>query len=82
MDHFLTLPLLLGTGLNGFTGISSHAQARPITECSQQLSARGFTILDRDLEDNLYEFEALKNNQKWDIKMDLKCNILLERIDD
>ena len=82
MNHFLTVTLLMAAGWSQFSGLSSHAQTRPMSECSQKLTARGFTIIDKDLDDNLYEFEAIKNNQEWDIKMDQNCNVLLERIDD
>ncbi|QNJ23715.1 hypothetical protein SynMITS9220_02430 [Synechococcus sp. MIT S9220] len=39
-------------------------------------------MIDKDIDDGLYEFEAIKHNQKWDVKMDQQCNVLLERIDD
>ncbi len=81
MGHFFTVTMLIATGWSQFSGLSSHAQTRRISECSQKLTARGFTIIDEDLDDNLYEFEAIKNNQEWDIKTDRNCNVLLERID-
>ena len=46
------------------------------------IAARGFTVIDEDVEDRLFEFEAIKNNQKWKIKTDRECTILLEKIDD
>jgi len=42
----------------------------------------GFTNIDKDLDDNLHEFEAIKNNQEWDIKTDRNYNKLIERIAD
>ena len=47
------------------TGI---AQSRSISESAQLISARGFTVIDEDIEDHLFEFEAIKNNQKWKLK--------------
>ena len=35
-----------------------------------KLTARGFNIIDKDIDDDLYEFETIKNNKKWDIKID------------
>ncbi|QNI59576.1 hypothetical protein SynBIOSU31_02714 [Synechococcus sp. BIOS-U3-1] len=81
MRLFFKSSLLLAAGIIGMTGIAAHAQPRTISECAQKLTARGFNVIDQDIDDGLYEFEAIKNNQKWDVKMDLQCNVLLERID-
>ena len=82
MRLFLRSSLLIAAGMVGMTGMSAHAQPRTISECAQTLTARGFNVIDKDIDEGLYEFEAIKNNQKWDVKMDLQCNVLLERIDD
>ena len=74
--------LLIAAGIIGIAGMSAHAQPRTISECAQKLTARGFNVIDKDIDDGLYEFEAIKNNQKWEVKMDQQCNVLLERIDD
>ena len=63
-------------------GTSGMAQTRPISDCAQLIADRGFIVIDEDVEGRLFEFEAIKNNQKWKIKTDHMCNILLERIDD
>ena len=63
-------------------GTFGMAQTRPISECAQVIADRGFVVTDEDVEDRLFEFEAIKNNQKWEIKTDHMCNVLLERIDD
>ena len=82
MRPFIQSTLLAVAGTITMAGMIAHAQPRTISECSQKLTARGFNIIDKEIDDGLYEFEAIKNNQKWDIKMDQKCNVLLERIDD
>ena len=79
MRPFIKLTLMIVAGLIGMTDMLAFAQPRTIAECSQKLTARGFIIADKENNDDLYEFEAIKNNQKWDIKMDQTCNILLER---
>ena len=33
------------------------------------IAARVFTVIDEDVEDRLFEFEAINNNQKWKIKI-------------
>ena len=82
MRLFFKFSLLIAAGMVGMTAMAAHAQPRTISECAQTLTARGFNVIDKDIDDGLYEFEGIKNNQKWDIKMDLQCNVLLERIDD
>ena len=63
-------------------GTQGIAQSRSISDCAQRIAARGFTVIDEDVEDRLFEFEAIKNNQKWKIKTDRECAILMEKIDD
>ena len=76
------ITLLIVAGLAGLSELPATAQTRSLSECSEKLTARGFNVIDRELDDGLFEFEAIKNNEKWDIKMDQKCNILLKKIDD
>ena len=82
MKRFRNIVPLVIAGMMAFSGIEVHAQTRSISECTQKLTTRGFNVIEKDIDDNLYEFEAIKNNQKWDVKMDRQCNVLLERIDD
>ena len=82
MKRFCNIALLLTAGMLAIAGPEAHAKPRTISECSEKLTARGFNVIDEEIDDNLYEFEAIKNNQKWDVKMDKQCNVLLERIDD
>ena len=44
------------------------AQSRSISESAQLISTPCFTVIDADIEDHLFEFEAIKNNQKWTFK--------------
>ena len=63
-------------------GMSAQAQTLSLDACASQLEDQGFRVVDRDLEDGLYEFEALKGGQEWDIKTDFTCKVLLKRVDD
>ena len=63
-------------------GLSAQAQNQSLDGCASRLEAQGFRVLDQDVEDGLYEFEAIKGGQEWDIKTDFSCNVLLKRIDD
>ena len=81
MRLFFKSSLLIAAGMVGMTANTAHAQPRTISECAQTLTARGFNVIDKDIDDGLYEFEAIKHNQNWDVKMDRQGNILLELID-
>ena len=63
-------------------GMSAQAQTLSLDACASQLEDQGFRVVDRDLEDGLYEFEAVKGGQEWDIKTDFTCKVLLKRVDD
>ena len=63
-------------------GMSAQAQTLSLDVCASQLEDQGFRVVDRDLEDGLYEFEALKGGQEWEIKTDFTCKVLLKRVDD
>lgn len=59
-----------------------HAQ-RTLEQCASQLKGRGYTIQSMDIDDGrIYEYEAFKNNRKYDIKTDMSCKVLLEKLDD
>ena len=74
--------LLLAAGMFSLAGLCSSAQPRPSSECEQKLIGQGFNVIDKDIDDDLYEFEAIRNNQKWDIKTDTNRNVLLKHTDD
>ena len=74
--------LLIATRMFSMAGPCASAQPRPSSECEQKLIGQGFNIIDKDIDDDLYEFEAIRNNQKREIKIDTNCNVLLKRIDD
>ena len=82
MRLFFKSSLLIAAGMVGMTANTAHAQPRTISECAQTLTARGFNVIYKDIDNGPYEFETIKHNQKLDVKMDRKCNILPERIDD
>ena len=73
--------LLLAAGMFSMAGLCASAKPRPISECEQKLIGQWFNIIDKDIDDDLYEFEAIRNNQKREIKIDTNCNVLLKRID-
>ena len=53
------ITLLIVAGLAGLTELPANAQTRSLSECAQKLTARGFNVIDRELDDGLFEFEAI-----------------------
>lgn len=55
---------------------------RTVEQCASTLKARGYNIVSMDIDDGrTYEYDGIKNNQKYDIKTDMNCKVLLEKID-
>lgn len=79
----LTMLLLLGGfGLASSVGLSAAQAAPAIQRCADGLRARGYTITSMDIDGGqIFDFEAIRNNQKWDIKTDSNCKVLIEHID-
>ena len=49
--------------------------------CADVLRGQGFFVTDKEIDRPLYEFEAIKENQKWKIKMSGNCEIILQKLD-
>ena len=49
--------------------------------CADVLRGQGFFVTDKEIDRPLYEFEAIKENQKWKIKMSGDCEIILQKLD-
>ena len=45
------------------TEVPATAQIRSLSECSEKLKARGFNVISKEIDDGLFEFEAIKNNK-------------------
>ena len=74
---------LLGLiGLGFWAGLIVHAQDQPLAACASRLESQGFQVIDRDVDDGLYEFEALQAGQKWEITMDRSCKLIHKSVDD
>ena len=55
---------------------------RTVEQCANALKARGYNITSMDIGDGrIYEYDGIKNNQKYDIKTDMSCKILLEKVE-
>jgi hypothetical protein len=75
--------VLLGVPVlaSGWMAVGEPVQAASLETCAQSLQSRGYTITGRDTDDGIFEFDAIKNNQSWDIKTDRNCRVILERQD-
>ena len=74
---------LVGFGMLGLLVAGPvKAQQQSLAGCASRLEAQGFQVIDRDLDDGIFEFEALKAGQKWEIKTDRNCRVLHQKIDD
>ena len=74
--------LLAFVSLLTLHGMFAQAQTLSLDACARQLEDQGFRVVDRELEEGLYEFEALQGGQEWEIKTDFTCKVLLKRVDD
>ena len=78
----LLLPLLGGITLVAtppWQGARAHGG---IESCANSLKSRGYLVTSMDIDDGqIYEFEAIKNNRKWDLKTTFSCKLLLEVMD-
>ena len=78
--------LSITAGTFAFAGLPASAQNKTISECANSLTKRKFIITRQDvIKDKLfgrvYEYNASKNNEKWEFKMDENCKILYEHRD-
>ena len=63
--------------------MTAPVQASSIQACADQLRTKGFVVTEMEVKSaTLFEFEAIRNNRKWDITTDISCKILHEKLDD
>ena len=52
-----------------------------LSACADVLRGQGFVITEKEIDRPLYEFEAIKDNQEWKVKMSGDCEIVLQKLD-
>ena len=52
-----------------------------LSACADVLRGQGFFVTEKEIDRPLYEFDAIKENQKWKIKMSGNCEIVLQKLD-
>ena len=78
----LILPLIGGITLVATPPWQAARAHGGIESCVNSLKARGYVVTSMDIDDGqIYEFEAIRNNRKWDLKTTFSCRILLEVMD-
>ena len=52
-----------------------------LSACADVLRGQGFVITEKEIDRPLYEFDAIKDNQEWKVKMSGDCEIVLQKLD-
>ena len=52
-----------------------------LSACADVLRGQGFVITEKEIDRPLYEFDVIKDNQEWKVKMSSDCEIVLQRLD-
>ena len=63
------------------SGGAAELTKQGLSACADVLRGQGFFVTDKEIDRPLYEFEAIKENQKWKIKMSGDCEIILQKLD-
>jgi hypothetical protein len=62
-------------------GAGSTLTQEGLSACADVLRGQGFFIKKKEIDVPLYEFDAIKNNQEWKVKMSGNCEIVLQKLD-
>ena len=52
-----------------------------LSACADVLRGQGFVVTEKEIDRPLYEFDVIKDNQEWKVKMSSDCEIVLQRLD-
>ena len=52
-----------------------------LSACADVLRGQGFVITEKEIDRPLYEFDVIKDNQEWKVKMSGDCEIVLQKLD-
>ena len=62
------------------TGVAALTQ-EGLFACADELRGQGFFVKEKEIDAPLYEFDAIKDNQEWKVKMSGNCEIVLQKLD-
>ena len=63
------------------SGGAAELTKQGLSACADVLRAQGFVVTDQEIDRPLYEFDVIKDNQEWKVKMSSDCEIVLQRLD-
>ena len=63
------------------SGGAAELTKQGLSACADVLRAQGFVVTDKEIDRPLYEFDVIKDNQEWKVKMSSDCEIVLQRLD-
>ena len=52
-----------------------------LSACADVLRGQGFVITEKEIDRPLYEFDVIRDNQEWKVKMSGDCEIVLQKLD-
>ena len=52
-----------------------------LSACADVLRGQGFVITEKEIDRPLHEFDVIKDNQEWKVKMSGDCEIVLQKLD-
>ena len=52
-----------------------------LSACADVLRGQGFVVTEKEIDRPLYEFDVIKDNQEWKVKMSNNCKIILQKLD-
>ena len=63
------------------SGGSAQLTKEGLSACADVLRGQGFVITEKEIDRPLYEFDVIKDNQEWKVKMSSDCEIVLQKLD-
>ena len=63
------------------SGGAAELTKQGLSACADVLRAQGFVVTDQEIDRPLYEFDVIKDNQEWKVKMSSDCEIVLQKLD-
>ena len=63
------------------SGGAAELTKQGLSACADVLRTQGFVVTDKEIDRPLYEFDVIKDNQEWKVKMSSDCEIVLQRLD-
>ena len=63
------------------SGGAAELTKQGLSACADVLRGQGFVVTEKEIDRPLYEFDVIKDNQEWKVKMSSDCEIVLQKLD-